>query len=124
MASFHLEGTAFAWFQEMEKSRIITSRETFVKAFHTRFGTLSYDNPVEVLINLKQTSTIEYYKMHIEVISNKVQGLLDEHRLGCFFVRPRGGNSIKDLNVKPLKYMVAYGLARMQKEHLLVLRQS
>jgi hypothetical protein len=22
--------------------------------------------------------------MHIEVISNKVQGLLDEHRLGCF----------------------------------------
>jgi hypothetical protein len=80
---------------------------------------------MEVLINLKQTSTIENYKMHIEVISNKVQGLLDEHRLGCcFFMRPQWGNSIKDLNVKPLKSMVAYGLARMQEEHLLVLCES
>ena len=57
-----MEGNAITWYQELEETGILTSWEAFVKALQIRFGTLSYDDPMEALISIKQTSTVELYK--------------------------------------------------------------
>ena len=44
----------------------------FVKAMHVRFGATSYDDPMESLTRLKQTSSILAYKGKFEAISNRV----------------------------------------------------
>jgi hypothetical protein len=54
-----MEGKAITWYQELEETEILTSWEAFVKALQIRFGTSSYDDPMEALISIKQTSTVE-----------------------------------------------------------------
>jgi hypothetical protein len=84
IASFHIEGKAITWYQELEETWIITSWEAFVKALQIHFRTSSYDDPMKALISIKQTSTIELYKTQFEILSNRVRGLSDSHRLNCF----------------------------------------
>jgi hypothetical protein len=79
-----MEGKAITWYQELEETGILTNWEAFVKALQVRFGTSSYDDPMEALISIKQTSTVELYKTQFEMLSNRVRGLFDSHRLSCF----------------------------------------
>ena len=58
IASFHMEGKAITWYQELEETGILTSWEAFIKALQIRFGTSSYDDPMEALISIKQASTV------------------------------------------------------------------
>lgn len=53
MASFHMEGKALVWFQDIEVVGGHNSWEGFVRAFQTRFGMSPYDDPMEALIHLK-----------------------------------------------------------------------
>jgi len=48
-----MEGKAITWYQEQEETRILTSWEAFVKALQIHFGTSSYDDRMEALINIK-----------------------------------------------------------------------
>jgi len=41
IASFHMEGKAITWYQELEETGILTSWEVFVKALQIHFGTSS-----------------------------------------------------------------------------------
>jgi hypothetical protein len=42
MASFHMEGRAITWFQEMEETRALTSYELFVKAIQIQLEISSH----------------------------------------------------------------------------------
>ena len=53
MASYHMEGEALIWFQDVENFGLFTDWEAFVKAMYARFGATSYDDPMESLIRLK-----------------------------------------------------------------------
>ena len=53
MASYHVEGEALIWFQDVENFGLFTDWEAFVKAMYARFGATSYDDPMESLIRLK-----------------------------------------------------------------------
>ena len=53
MASYHLDGEALIWFQEAEQARGFASWEVFVQALQTRFGTTTYNDPMEALTRLK-----------------------------------------------------------------------
>ena len=53
MASYHVEGEALIWFQDVENFGLFTDWEAFVKAMHVRFGANSYDDPMESLTRLK-----------------------------------------------------------------------
>ena len=53
MASYHLDGEALIWFQEVEQARGFASWEVFVQALQTRFGTTTYNDPMEALTRLK-----------------------------------------------------------------------
>lgn len=72
MASYHMEGEALIWFQDAENSGLFTNWEAFVKAVHVRFGTTFYDDPMESLTRLKQTSSVVAYKGQFKAISNRV----------------------------------------------------
>ena len=58
MASYHMEGEALIWSQDVENSGLFTGWEAFVKAMHVRFGATSYDDPMKSLTKLKQTSSV------------------------------------------------------------------
>ena len=79
-----MEGKAITWYQELEETEILTSWEAFIKALQIHFGTSSYDDPMEALISIKQTSTVEFYKTQFKMLSNRVRGLFDSHKLSCF----------------------------------------
>ena len=124
IASFHMEGKAITWYQELEETGMITSWEAFVTALNIRFGTSSYDDPMEALINVKQSSTVEIYKTRFESLSNRVRGLSDSHKLSCFLggLKEEVRMGVRMLN--PQNLVTAYGLARMQEENLAIMRRA
>ena len=62
MASYHLDGEALIWFQDAKQVGGFASWEVFIRALQTHFGTLAYDDPMEALTRLKQTTTAVSYK--------------------------------------------------------------
>ena len=47
-----------------------TSWEAFVRALHVRFGTTTYDDPMETLTRLRQVHSVAIYKGQFEALSN------------------------------------------------------
>lgn len=84
LASFHMEGKALVWFQDIKAVGGISSWEGFISALQTRFGLSPYEDPMEALIRLKQTSTMEDYKSQFEALSNHLRGLAESYKLSCF----------------------------------------
>ena len=64
LASFHLEGEALIWFQEGEEIGVFHDWDSLIQALHVRFGTTAYDDPMETLTRLRQTSSVAVYKAH------------------------------------------------------------
>lgn len=75
MASFHMDGEALVWFQEGEDVGVIRNWEALVQALLIRFGSLAYDDPMEVLTRLRQTLTMALYKGELGALSNRIRGL-------------------------------------------------
>ena len=53
MASYHLNGEALIWFQDLEQVGGFASWEVLIIGLQTRFGTSTYDDPMEALTRLK-----------------------------------------------------------------------
>jgi hypothetical protein len=62
ITGFHLEGKALVWYQELHSSNVLTTWPEFLNLLQTRFGAGSYDNPMETLVKLKQSRSVEEYK--------------------------------------------------------------
>ena len=72
IASLHKELEALIWFQEVEEAGVFTDWDSLVQALHVRFGSTAYDNPMEVLTRLRQSSTMAMYKVEFEAVSNRI----------------------------------------------------
>jgi hypothetical protein len=83
LASFHMEGELLIWFRNSEECGYFTHWEAFTKALLLRFGP-AYDDPMEALTRLRQTSTVTLYKTQFEVLSNRLKGLSEKYKLSCF----------------------------------------
>ena len=70
LASYHMEDEALIWFQDVEEAGLFTSWVAFVRALHMRFGSSSYDDPMETLTKLKQVGSVYAYKGQFEALSN------------------------------------------------------
>lgn len=84
LVSFHIEGKALVWFQDLDESRGLTSWEEFVEALLVRFGPSSYNDPMEQLTRLRQVGTVEEYKANYEILSNRLRGLSEQYKLSYF----------------------------------------
>ena len=56
-----MELEALIWFQEAEEARVFSDWESLVQALHVKFGSIAYDDPMEVLTRLRQTTTVAVY---------------------------------------------------------------
>lgn len=84
IASFHIEQEAQVWFQDAKKTGVFFDWDSMVQALHVRFGSTPYDDPMEALIKLRQTSTVVVYKAEFEALSDRIKGLSPMHKLSCF----------------------------------------
>jgi hypothetical protein len=83
MASFHMKGEALIWFQDADESMQFSTWDAFVQALLIRFGS-AYDNPMEALIWLRQSSSVAEYTTQFEALSNRLHGISEKNRLSCF----------------------------------------
>ena len=63
---------------------MFTSWEAFVRSLHVRFGTTTYDDPMETLTRLRQVNSVVQYKGQFESLSNCVKELYEKHKLSSF----------------------------------------
>ena len=124
MAYYQMEGEALIWFQDAENSGLFNDWEAFVKATHVRFGAVSYDDPMESLTRLKQTSSVIAYKGQFEAISNRVQSLSEPYKLSCFLSGLKDEVRLIIRMLSPKNLNEAFGLAKMQQEYLWSCRKS
>ena len=84
MASFHMEGNALVWFQDSDENGVFVAWEGFLEALLTRFGSTAYEDPMESLTRLRQTSNIVVYKGQFKALPNRIKWLSDSHKLSYF----------------------------------------
>lgn len=53
-------------------------------ALQIRFCPITYDDPMEVLTRLKQTSYVATYEAQFEGLSNRLKGLSERHKFSFF----------------------------------------
>ena len=124
MASYHMEGEALIWSQDVENSGLFTGWEAFVKAMHVRFGATSYDDPMKSLTKLKQTSSVLAYKRQFEAVSDRVRNLAESHKLSCFLSGLKDEVRLLVRMLGPKTLNEAFRLAKMQEEYLWSCRKS
>ncbi|XP_075645372.1 uncharacterized protein LOC142616395 [Castanea sativa] len=84
----------------------------------TRFGVSAYDDPMVVLTRLKQTSTMIAYKGNFEILSNRIFGLSESHKLSCFLSGLRDKIRLPVRMLVPKTLNEAFGLVKIQEEYL------
>ena len=117
IASFHMEGEKQIWFQESEETGVFYDWESLVQAMQVRFGTIAYDDPMELLTRLRQTATMSMYKAQFEVLSNRIKGLSPAHKLSCFLSGLKDEIRLPVRMLNPQSLNEAFGLSKIQEEY-------
>ena len=78
---------------------------------------------MESLSRLKQVSSVDEYKEKFEALSTRVRGCDDHNKLSCFFSGLKDEIRLLVRMFNPPTLLLAYGLAKMQKEHVLNARR-
>ena len=86
MASFHMDGDALIWFQDCEATGRFMTWESFREALLIKFGSSAYEDPMEALTRLRQTSNVVNYKVQFEALSKRIRDLSKNHKLSCSLV--------------------------------------
>ncbi|XP_042973080.1 uncharacterized protein LOC122304883 [Carya illinoinensis] len=119
IASYHMEEEALVWYQDAYESGQLTSWDTFVRALLLRFGPTAYNDPMEGLTRLKQTTTVSAYKAEFESLSNRLRGLSAPYKLSVFLSGLKDEIHLPVKMLNPINLGAAFGLAKVQEEYLL-----
>jgi hypothetical protein len=90
-----------------------------LKPYWSGFGPCSYDDPMEVLTRLRQQSSVEEYKCKFEALSNRLRGLSEAYKLSCFLSVLKEEIKLPVRMFNSISLLVAYGLGKIQEEHVL-----
>jgi hypothetical protein len=66
-----MEGEALVWFQDADEAGQFPTWDAFLQALLTRFGHV-YDDPMESLVKLRQTTTVTEYATQFEANNQPV----------------------------------------------------
>ena len=124
VASFQMKQKALVWFQNAEEAAVFSDWEGIVQALHVRFGSTPYNDPMEALTKLMQTSTVAVYKVDFEALSNRIKGLSPMHKLSCFLSGLKDEIWLPVRMLTPQSLNAAYGLAKIQEEYLINYKRS
>ncbi|XP_042979958.1 uncharacterized protein LOC122310144 [Carya illinoinensis] len=123
MASYHMEGDTLVWFENVVDGGLCRDWDTFSRALLLRFGPTAYDDPMEALMWLKQTTTVESYMSQFERLTNRLRALSDNHMLSRFLCGLKDEIRIPVRMLCPVNLNAAYGLAKMQEEYIPSIRK-
>jgi hypothetical protein len=123
LASIHMEGKALVWYQDMDMSGYLPNWTVLTQSLMQRFGPSTYDDPMESLARLRQLSSVDEYKKRFEALSNRVKGCDDMNKLSCFLGGLKEEIHLPIKMFNPPTLLIAYGLAKMQEEHVLSARR-
>ncbi|XP_075666464.1 uncharacterized protein LOC142636214 [Castanea sativa] len=124
IALFYMELEAMIWFQEAEEAGVFTDWDSLVQALHVRFGSSAYDDPMEVLTRLRQSSTVALCKVEFEAVSNRIKGLSPLHKLSCFLSGLKDEIRLLVRMLNPSTLNEAFGLAKIQEEYVFSCKKS
>jgi hypothetical protein len=123
MASFHMESEALVWFQDVDEAGQFPKWEDFLQALLIDFGPV-YDDPMESLMQLRQTLTVAEYTTQFDAFSNRLRVLSDKNRLSCFLSGLKDEVRLPLRMLHPRTLVAAFGLAKLQEEYLTSTRRS
>ena len=89
-----------------------------------RFGSTPYDDPMEALTKLRQTSTMAVYKAKFEALSNRIKGLSLMHKLSCFLSGLKNEIRLPVRMLTPQSLNAAFGLAKILEEYMVSCKRS
>ena len=115
LSSYHMEDEVLVWFQDTEDVGQFTSWEAFVRSLHIRFGTSTYDDPMENLTKLRQVNSVAQYKGWFKALSNCIKGFSNKHKLSCFLSGLKEEIRLPVKMFNPQNLNVAFGLAKIQE---------
>ena len=98
--------------------------ETLVEALQIRFGATTYDDPIEALTRMRQSTTVVAYKLEFEALSNRIRELLPSHKLSCFLSGLKDDIRLAVKMLNPSTLNAAFGLAKIQEEYLLANKKN
>lgn len=124
MASCHMEGEALIWFQDASNSGQFTRWDSFVKAIQVRFEPSAYDDSMEALTCLKQTTYVVDYKAQFKAFSSRLKRLSQRHKFRCFLSGLKDEIRLLVRMMNPINLGAAFGLAKIQEEYILSSRNS
>lgn len=93
-------------------------------ALQTRFGPSQFDDPMEALTRLKQTTSLSLYTSQFEILTNRVTGLSERQMLSCFISGLKDEIRIPVKMFNPRSLGAAFGLAKLQEELVMSSRKS
>ncbi|XP_040996067.1 uncharacterized protein LOC121242242 [Juglans microcarpa x Juglans regia] len=123
VASHHMEGEALVWYQNALDSGQFNSWETLVVAMPGKFGPSAFDDLMEALMRLKQTSSVSLYTTQFEALSNRLKGLSDRHKMSCYISGLKDDIRVPVKMCNPMNLGAALGLAKLQEEYVLSSRK-
>jgi hypothetical protein len=118
-----MEGEALVWFQDADEAGLFPTWDSFLQALLVRFGP-TYDDPMEALKKLQQSSTVAEYMAQFEALSNRLRGISDRNRLSCFLGGLKDEIHLPLRMLSPQTSVATFGLAKLQEEYLLSSRRS
>ena len=108
----------------MRKQGFFSDWESLVQALHVRFGSNSYNDPMETLKRLRQTSSVAMYKAQFEVLSNRIKGLSLSHKLSCFLSGLKDEIRLLVRMLNPQSLNEAFRLSKIQEEYHLSCKKN
>lgn len=78
-----------------------------------RFGPTAYEDPMETLTHLKQTTTVAAYRAQFEALSNRLRGLPNHPKLKCFLSGLKDEIKLPVHMFNPLTLNVTFRLTRI-----------
>lgn len=109
-----MEQETLIWYQDALESGQFNNWETFTRALQVIFRLIAYDDSMEALTRLKQTTTIVVYKAQFESLSNLLRGFSGSHKLSCFLSVLKDEIRLPIRMLKPIKLSAAFGLAKIE----------
>ncbi|KAF8413581.1 hypothetical protein HHK36_001572 [Tetracentron sinense] len=111
-------GKALPWYTWMKNSVALTSWDAFAWSLEIRFGPTEYDDPVDALTKLRQTSTVDDYQTRFETLANRTDGLNEPFMVSCFLSDLKDDIRFSVKMFKPSTLSSTFGLARIQEEKI------
>lgn len=83
IADFHMSKEALSWIRRLRRNNLLTW-EKFTEDLKERFGVSDYEDKLEELSRLQQTSIVAEYMTRFETLLNEVDGQIEETLISFF----------------------------------------